>query len=71
MAQDSITIRGRVITRRMGGRIAVVTLRNDRRDEFDADWPLSMLPTGVEDGENVEIVVTKLDARPAKKGVRQ
>ncbi|MDQ3920418.1 MAG: hypothetical protein M3348_18295 [Acidobacteriota bacterium] len=52
-----ITIRGRVITKRMG-RIAVVCLRNDSHDEYDTDVPLSMLPKGVEDGAEVEITIT-------------
>lgn len=60
MSTDSkreITIRGRVITKRMG-RIAVVCLRNDSHDEYDADIPMSMLPKGIEDGSEVEIKIT-------------
>jgi ribosomal protein L36 len=60
MGQKKITIRGRVITKRMG-RVAVICLRNDKHDEYDTDIPLSMLPKGVEDGAEVEITITVRD----------
>lgn len=56
MAQKQITIRGRVITRRMG-RIAVVCLRNRQRDEYDTDIPLAMLPKEIENGAEVTITI--------------
>lgn len=62
MPKKQITIRGRVITKRMG-RIAVICLRNDSHDEYDTDIPLSMLPKDIEDGAEVEIVITVRDQK--------